>query len=161
MLDFMHSWPYHHASEAAITYFADEMESFSADPAGPSSAAPAPHAKPATSAPSPSPEVTPQREGNLQEKAMPEPGAPSASAPSPAPAAAASEPALAPAAAPPQPLKYRHQWFQSSQSVELTVYAKGLTAERVDVTFGPQELHIVIRNPHGVQARSCWPLTEA
>lgn len=92
---------------------------------------------------------------------MPEPGAPSASAPSAAPAAAASEPALAPAAAPPQPLKYRHQWFQSSQSVELTVYAKGLTAERVDVTFGPQELHVVIRNPHGVQARSCWSLTEA
>ncbi|KAK9866350.1 hypothetical protein WJX84_000684 [Apatococcus fuscideae] len=101
----------------------DEMESFSADPAGP--AAPAPPA------------------------AMP--AAEPSSQPSPAPAAAASQPALTPAAPAPQPLKYRHQWFQSSQSVELTVYAKGLTQERVDVHFGPQELRIVIRNAHGVQ----------
>ena len=126
----------------------DEMESFSADPVGTNApGAAAANAKPTSSAPSASPEVTPQREADMQEDVMP-----STSAPSPAPAAAASEPALAPAAAPAQPLKYRYQWFQSSQSVELTVYAKRLTAERVDVRFGPQELQIIIRNPHGVQA---------
>ncbi|KAK9835531.1 hypothetical protein WJX74_002425 [Apatococcus lobatus] len=130
----------------------DEMESFSADPVGATtSAAPASNAKPTTSAPSASPEVTPQREGDMQGSAIPMPAGAGPSAPYLAPAAAASEPALAPAAAPAQPLKYRYQWFQSSQSIELTVYAKGLTAERVDVTFGPQELQIVIRNPHGVQ----------
>ncbi len=142
---------------------ADEMEKFSADPATrgaqPSASAPAPATQPPK--PSPATNGTPATSTSIpssppQPSAAPHQPPASAAAPKPsaAPAAAASEPALAPAAPASQPLKYRHQWFQSSQGIELTVYAKGLTQERVHVQFGPQELHIVIRNPHGVQVKS-------
>ena len=74
-----------------------------------------------------------------------------AAAPAPAasPEAAGEEEARSPAAAPPtlppppQP-RFRHQWFQTGDAVEVGVLAKGLKKEAVRVAIEPRRLLVVI-----------------
>lgn len=43
----------------------------------------------------------------------------------------------------------RHQWYQLQNKVTVDVYAKGLAPTQVQVSFEPQHLAIVIRDPQG------------
>lgn len=45
--------------------------------------------------------------------------------------------------------KYRHQWFQSAQRVEVDVLAKGLKKEQVGVTIEPHRLRVVTISAEG------------
>ncbi|GAB4820816.1 hypothetical protein N2152v2_007862 [Parachlorella kessleri] len=57
---------------------------------------------------------------------------------------------VAPAAAPEvQPAKYRHQWFQMPDKVEVNVLAKGLKKEQVSVSIEPERLRVAINSPDG------------
>mmetsp|Transcript_7628 Transcript_7628/g.22548 ORF Transcript_7628/g.22548 Transcript_7628/m.22548 type:complete len:380 (+) Transcript_7628:370-1509(+) len=88
----------------------------------------------------------------------------------PAPAAAAAKPLppeavppapaalVAAAAAPegppveqPKPTKYRHDWLQMREWVEISIFAKKLNSERLTVMFQPKHLRVVIRDPQGEQ----------
>ncbi|KAL4858418.1 Protein SGT1 A [Chlorella vulgaris] len=45
--------------------------------------------------------------------------------------------------------KYRHQWFQSAERVEVDVLAKGLKKEAVEVTIEPRRLRVVTSSGEG------------
>lgn len=93
---------------------------------------------------------------------LPSPAA--APKPAAAPPAAAVPPAVAPPApvaptAPPEPVpanaprptKYRHDWLQMREWVEISVFAKKLTGERLTVNIEPKHLQVVIRDEQGKQ----------
>eukprot|EP00897_Mesotaenium_endlicherianum_P000550 jgi/Mesen1/10496/ME000083S09999 len=50
---------------------------------------------------------------------------------------------------PPPPPKYRHEWYQSSTNVVVSVLAKGINAEDLQVEFGEQILSVVIKQSSG------------
>ncbi|OVA16946.1 CS domain [Macleaya cordata] len=54
-----------------------------------------------------------------------------------------TEPAVAPSAKP----KYRHEYYQKPEEVVLTIFAKGIPAESLDVDFGEQILSVTINVP--------------
>lgn len=60
------------------------------------------------------------------------------------------EPSMPPSADPNLP-KYRHQWFQTQNVVEVAVLAKDMTKERVDIHIDKQHLHVLIRDAEGEQ----------
>lgn len=56
---------------------------------------------------------------------------------------------IAKAAPAEQTRKYRHQFFQTQNIVEVAVLAKNLTPDRVNVTIEERSLRVVIKSPEG------------
>jgi hypothetical protein len=54
-------------------------------------------------------------------------------------------------AAVPQEGKYRYQFFQTQNIVEVAVLAKNLTPDRVDITIEERKLHVIVKSPEGEQ----------
>lgn len=114
-----------------------DMQTSGIAPSAPAAAAAPPAVKPPASAPSPA----------ATSPAAAEPAAPP-SQPSPA-EATEQQPSLIPI--PPRPSKYRHEWLQMQKYVEVNIFAKKLTKERVSITIGKQQLDVIIRDEQGEQ----------
>lgn len=63
-----------------------------------------------------------------------------------APAASVQEEASQPAPEPAKPSKYRHQWLQTQKVLEVSIFAKKLTAERLSVEIAEKNLRVSIRD---------------
>lgn len=73
-------------------------------------------------------------------------GACTAATTSAAPAAPAQEEAPEAVPEPPKPSKYRHQWLQTQKMVEVSIFAKKVTAERLSMEIGAENLRVRIRD---------------
>ncbi|KAK9909046.1 hypothetical protein WJX75_006454 [Coccomyxa subellipsoidea] len=47
--------------------------------------------------------------------------------------------------------KYRYQFFQTQNIVEVAVLAKNLTPDRLDITIEERKLHVIVKSPEGEQ----------
>eukprot|EP01103_Thecamoeba_quadrilineata_P004766 TRINITY_DN145_c0_g1_i1.p1 TRINITY_DN145_c0_g1~~TRINITY_DN145_c0_g1_i1.p1 ORF type:complete len:370 (+),score=92.10 TRINITY_DN145_c0_g1_i1:40-1149(+) len=58
----------------------------------------------------------------------------------------AAAPTPSPAAAPvqPKPPKFRHEWYQTGEYVNVNVFAKGMTKDKADIQISERELDITI-----------------
>jgi suppressor of G2 allele of SKP1 len=109
---------------------APQANGHAAAPAKASSSAPANSSPTSTSAPAPSlPGTTSQGQANTSDKSAP----------------------IAPAAPQEHTGKYRHQWYQTQQMVEVAVLAKGLPPERVNVDIQEDQLCITTKDEAGKQ----------
>lgn len=101
----------------------------------------APAAAPAAA---PAPAVASPAAAPSTAAASPATASPPAEQPSSAAVFPFVEEAAAPPALAPLPSKYRHEWLQMQKYVEVAVFAKKMTKQRVSITIGKQQLDIVI-----------------